>query len=103
MDLNIDLHVHFVPGPDNPADALSHCLLSSGLKVKPSYVEFGSKFVWWHPGTLHLSHGAILNIQSDLAGYPLPFLNLENKIFQVVGMNGIHSILRSFLRSFASC
>ena len=27
------------------------------------------------------------------------FLNLENKIFQVVGMDGIHSILSSLLRS----
>lgn len=36
MSLNIDLHVHFVPGPDNPADAPSHCLNLQDSKLSPA-------------------------------------------------------------------
>ena len=52
VSLNIDLHVHFIPGPENPADSLSSSQFS-GLEVKPSHVGFGPRLVRRPQGPLH--------------------------------------------------
>ena len=36
MSLNIDLHVHFIPGIDNPADAPCRCLNLQDSKLSPA-------------------------------------------------------------------
>ena len=73
ISLNIDLHVHFVPGPDNPADAPSRCLNLQDSKLSPALWSLVQSLYGGSRGHSIDLMARSFNVQTDLAGYPLPF------------------------------
>ena len=72
MSLNIDLHVHFVPGP---ADSPSRRLSFQDSKLSPAMWGLLQDLYGCPKGhSIDLMAGAS-NVQTDLSGNPLPLFS----------------------------
>ena len=71
MSLDIDLHVYFISGSDNPADAPYRCPNLQDSKLSPPLWSLVQDL---YGGSFDLMARAS-NVQTDLAGNPLPFFS----------------------------
>ena len=86
VSLNIDLHVHFIPGPENPADSPSRRLSFQDLKLSPAMWGLVQDLYGGHKGhSIDLTARAS-NVQTDLPGNPLPFFS-ESLLVNALGVD----------------
>ena len=77
MNLNIDLHVHFVPSPENPVDPPSRRLSFQDSKLSPATWGMVQDLFGGPKGHSIDLMARTSNVQSDLSGNPLPFFFLK--------------------------
>ena len=70
---NVDLHVHFVPSPENPADPPSRRLSFQDSKLSPPTWGMVQDLYGGSKGHSVDLMARTSNVQSDLSGNPLPF------------------------------
>ena len=75
MHLNVDLHVYYVPGPENPADPPSRRLSFQDSRLSPEMWNLVQSLYGGHKG-----HSI------DLSGKPLPFFS-ESPLVNAFGVN----------------
>lgn len=86
MMLNIDLHLTFVPGSQNPADAPSRSLRLQDAKLSPSMWEIVQDLFGGKRGHSVDLMARPSNVQADLEGNPLPFFS-ETPLPGAFGVN----------------
>ena len=72
--LKIDLHVHFVPGLENPADSPSRRLSFQGSKLSPDIWSFVRDLIGSPEGHSIDLLALTPNVQTDSSGNPLPVI-----------------------------
>ena len=73
LNLNIDLHVHYIPSPENPADSPSRRLSFQDSKLSPAVWALVQNLYGGPEGHSIDLMARPSNIQTDLSGKPLPF------------------------------
>ena len=86
MNLNVDLHVHFVPSPENPADPPSRLLSFQDSKLSPATWGMVQDLYGGPKGPSVDLMARTSNVQSDLSRNPLPFFS-ETPLVNALGVN----------------
>ena len=86
MHLNVDLHVYYVPGPENPADSPSRRLSFQDSRLSPKTWDLVQSLYGGPKGHSVDLMARASNVQTDLSGKPLPFFS-ESPFVNALGVN----------------
>ena len=86
MHLNVDLHVYYVPGPENPADSPSRRLSFQDSRLSPETWDLVQSLYGGPKGHSVDLMARASNVQTDLSGKPLPFFS-ESPLVNALGVN----------------
>ena len=86
MHLNVDLHVYYVPGPENPADSPSRRLSFQDSRLSPKTWDLVQILYGGPKGHSVDLMARASNVQTDLSGKPLPFFS-ESPLVNALGVN----------------
>ena len=86
MHLNVDLHVYYVPGPENLADSPSRRLSFQDSRISPKTWDLVQSLYGGPKGHSVDLMARASNVQTDLSGKPLPFFS-ESPLVNALGVN----------------